>query len=72
MIRLWQYDGHEYSLPRVLCRHDSTMRTQQAHPHPRFSLDGGYVIFTTDRSGHCNVYKVNITEFDRLPLADTG
>ncbi|MFV1965197.1 MAG: oligogalacturonate lyase family protein [Pirellulaceae bacterium] len=72
VIRLWQYDGREYSLPRVLCRHDSTMRIQQAHPHPRFSPDGKYVIFTSDCSGHCNVYKVNITEFERLPLADAG
>jgi oligogalacturonide lyase len=71
VIRLWRYDGREYSLPRVLCRHDSTMRTQHAHPHPRFSPDGTYVVFTTDHSGHCNVYKANITEVDRLPLADS-
>jgi oligogalacturonide lyase len=71
VIRLWRYDGREYSLPRVLCRHGSTMRTQHAHPHPRFSPDGKYVVFTTDGSGHCNVYKASITEFDRLPLADT-
>ncbi len=72
VIRLWQYDGQEYSLPRVLCRHDSTMRTQHSHPHPRFSPDGKYVIFTTDRSGHCNVYKADIADFEQLPLADTG
>lgn len=72
VIRLWRYDGQEYSQPRVLCRHDSTMRTQQAHPHPRISPDGKYVVFTTDCSGHCNVCKVAITDFDRLPLADTG
>ena len=71
VIRLWRYDGREYSLPRVLCRHGSTMRTQHAHPHPRFSPDGTYVVFTTDCSGHCNVYKASITEFDRLPLADS-
>jgi oligogalacturonide lyase len=71
VIRLWRYDGREYSLPRVLCRHGSTMRTQHAHPHPRFSPDGKYVVFTTDCSGHCNVYNATITEFDRLPLADT-
>ena len=71
VIRLWRYDGRKYSLPRVLCRHGSTMRTQHAHPHPRFSPDGKYVVFTTDCSGHCNVYKASITEFDRLPLADS-
>jgi oligogalacturonide lyase len=70
VIQLWRYDGNAYEKPRVLCRHDSTMRIQQAHPHPRISPDGRYVIFTSDRSGHCNLYKVNLVEFDSLPLAD--
>jgi oligogalacturonide lyase len=72
VIRLWRYDGQEYSQPRVLCHHNSTMRTQQAHPHPRISPDGKYVVFTSDHSGHCNVYKVDVGDFDRLPLADGG
>ena len=36
------------------------------------SPDGKYVVFTSDRSGHCNVYSVEIADFNRLPLADTG
>ena len=70
VIRLWRYDGKEYSPPRVLCHHDSSMHIQQAHPHPRISPDGKYVVFTSDRSGYCNVYKVSIADYDRLPLAD--
>lgn len=70
VIRLWRYDGEEYSKPRVLCRHDSAMRIQQAHPHPRISPDGRCVIFTSDRPGYCNVYRVNLVDFDQLPLAD--
>lgn len=46
------------------------MRIQQAHPHPRISPDGRYVIFTSDRSGYCNLYKVNLADFDSLPPAD--
>jgi oligogalacturonide lyase len=69
-IRLWRHDGGQYASPRVLCRHESSMRIQQAHPHPRISPDGKEVIFTSDRSGYCNVYKVGIADFDKLPLAD--
>ena len=46
------------------------MHIQQAHPHPRISPDGKYVVFTSDRSGYCNVYKAAIADFDTLPLAD--
>jgi len=70
VIRLWRHDGQGYSLPRVLCRHDSSMRIQQAHPHPRISPDGTYVVFTSDRSGYCNVYRAGIVDFDKLPPAD--
>ena len=70
VIRLWRYDGKDYGPPRVLCRHDSSMHIQQAHPHPRISPDGKYVVFTSDRSGYCNVYKAAIGDFDTLPLAD--
>ncbi len=70
VIRLWQYDGTKYLPPRVLCRHDSAARIQQAHAHPRISPDGRYVIFTSDRSGYCNVYQVPLADYARLPLAD--
>lgn len=63
VIRLWalQADG-SYARPRVLCRHDSAMRIQQTHPHPVLSPDGRSVVFSSDRSGYGNVYRVAIPD----------
>jgi oligogalacturonide lyase len=33
---------------------------QHTHPHPRFSPDGSRVVFTSDRSGHAQVYEVEL------------
>lgn len=30
---------------------------QHTHPHPRFSPDGRWVVFTSDRSGHAQIYE---------------
>lgn len=70
LIRLWSLADGGYGQPRMLCRHDSAMRIQQTHPHPRISPDGRYVVFTSDRSGYGNVYTVPLVAFDSLPLAD--
>jgi oligogalacturonide lyase len=67
LIRVWQWDGERYQGPRLLCRHDSSMNIQQTHPHPRISPDGSYVVFSSDRSGYGNVYRVNLVAFDQLP-----
>jgi oligogalacturonide lyase len=66
-IRVWQWDGAGYRGPRLLCRHDSAMQIQQTHPHPRISPDGASVIFTSDRSGYGNVYRVQLPDFETLP-----
>ncbi len=70
VIRVWKREGDGYSPPRVLCRHDSAMRIQQTHPHPRISPDGRYVVFSSDRTGYGNVYTAPLVEFESLPLAD--
>jgi oligogalacturonide lyase len=70
VIRVWKKEGDGYSQPRVLCRHDSAMRIQQTHPHPRISPDGSYVVFSSDRSGYCNVYMVPVVEYESLPPAE--
>ena len=33
---------------------------QHTHPHPRFSPDGTRVVFTSDRTGHAQVYEVEL------------
>lgn len=33
---------------------------QHTHPHPRFSPDGTRVVFTSDRSGHAQIYEVEL------------
>jgi len=35
---------------------------QHTHPHPAFSPDGRFVVFTSDRSGFAQVYEVKLTE----------
>jgi oligogalacturonide lyase len=35
---------------------------QSTHPHPNFSPDGRWVVFTSDRSGHAQVYKVRLED----------
>jgi len=67
VIRTWQWQDGKYQGPRLLCRHDSSMNIQQTHPHPRISPDGSYVIFSSDRSGYGNVYRVPLAAFDTLP-----
>jgi len=66
VIRIWKREGDGYASPRALCRHDSGMRFQEAHPHPRIAPDGCSVVFTSDRSGYCNVYSVPLPEFESL------
>ena len=33
---------------------------QHTHPHPNFSPDGTRVVFTSDRSGHAQLYEVEV------------
>ncbi len=67
VIKCWKKEGDSYSSPRILCTHNSGMRIQKTHPHPRISPDGKYLIFTSDRSGYGNIYMVPLVEFYNLP-----
>lgn len=33
---------------------------QHTHPHPSFSPDGRYIVFTSDRTGHAQVYEAEV------------
>lgn len=44
-----------------LCRHDTSWKTQPSHPHPIFSPDDRWVLFTSDAGGACNVYMADVT-----------
>jgi transcription elongation factor GreA len=70
VIKLWKWNGKSYDGPRVLCEHKSSMKTQHSHPHPRFNATGDKVLYTTDRSGYCNVYQVDLKEFESLPMVE--
>lgn len=43
-----------------LCRHDTSWATQISHPHPIFSPDDRWGLFSSDAGGACNVYMVDI------------
>ncbi len=44
-----------------LCRHDTSWTKQQSHPHPIFSPDDRWALFTSDARGPCNVYMADVT-----------
>lgn len=66
-IRLWRWNGTGFDGPRALAQHRSSMKIQQAHPHPRFSHDGRQVLFTSDWTGYCQIYLANLPDFASLP-----
>jgi len=47
---------------RRLCRHDTSWTTQIGHPHPIFSPDDEWVLFTSDRGGACNMYMARVPD----------
>jgi oligogalacturonide lyase len=67
-IQLFKWDGEQYSAPRALAYHRSTFNDQHAHPHPRFTPDGKYVIYSSDLTRYANIYLVEVGDFDDLPL----
>jgi oligogalacturonide lyase len=67
-VNMWRWNGEDYAPVRALCSHDSSLRTQQLHPHPRFNNAGTQVVFTSDLSGYGNVYLVDVPRFESLPL----
>jgi oligogalacturonide lyase len=67
-IQLFKWNGTEYSEPRILAYHRSTFNDQHAHPHPRFTPDGKYVLYSSDLTEYANMYLVEVGNFDELPV----
>ena len=51
------YDDADYKLGKW-----KVYAPQHTHPHPSFSPDGRYVIYTSDVSGHSQVYEAAILD----------
>ncbi|MAS36903.1 MAG: oligogalacturonide lyase [Anaerolineaceae bacterium] len=67
-IQLFKWNGEQYVGPRILAYHRSTFNDQYAHPHPRFTPDGKYVLYSSDLTHYANMYLVEVGVFDDLPL----
>jgi hypothetical protein len=52
-----------------LCRHGSSWKSQDAHPHPIFNHAADAVCFTSDRSGKRAIYRVGVPEELVTPMA---
>lgn len=46
----------------LICNHCSSLKFQDAHPHPRVTKNGNSIIFTSDKDGTCNVYEVKVKD----------
>jgi oligogalacturonide lyase len=57
---LFTIEGTSIVKKEVLYKHDSSMEGQPSHPHPHFSPDGKYILFSTDRSGTPEIYTVKV------------
>ena len=66
-IQLFKWNGEEYVGPRILAYHRSTFNNQHAHPHPRFTPDNKYILYSSDLTNYSNMYLVEIGDFDELP-----
>jgi oligogalacturonide lyase len=68
-IQLFRWDEvtQQYVGPKILAMHRSTFNDQHAHPHPHFTPDGRYVLYTSDLTSYSNMYLVEVGDFDDLP-----
>lgn len=69
-IQLFQWDGEDYTGPKIVAIHRSTFNGQHAHCHPRFTPDGKHILYTSDVTGYSNIYLVELDDFDNLPDLD--
>ena len=71
-IRLWRLVDGEYEAPRAVCMHACSFKTQESHVHPRLTPDGKQILYTSDVSGHNQVYLVTLPDdLTDLPMLST-
>ncbi|MBR2651142.1 MAG: PD40 domain-containing protein [Clostridia bacterium] len=71
-LRLWQLRDGKYEQPRALCLHASSFKTQESHVHPRLTPDGKKILYTSDESGHNQIYLASLPDdLDTLPYLST-
>lgn len=54
-VALLRYEGQSIEVG-LLCPHGTSWRSQMSHPHPLFTRDDRYVLFSSERNGRTNVY----------------
>ena len=60
-ITLFKPDWEKKTIElKPLCRHRSSWKNQEAHPHPVFNHAGTAIFFTSDFEGRRAVYKVDV------------
>lgn len=59
MMALYRFDGG-YDRPAWLCEHGGDFSLQIGHPHPIFSPDDRWVLFTSNKGGVCQVYMAEV------------
>lgn len=60
---IYGYKKNDNNFEKILiCNHGSSLRFQDAHPHPRVTYQGNSIIYTSDMNGSCNVYEVRLKD----------
>jgi oligogalacturonide lyase len=69
-VLLCRFDGRSFEGPRVLCVHRGSRHIQHLHIHPRFTPDGGQVLFTADPRGYGQLFLAEVPPFEDLPTLE--
>ncbi|MEK3722674.1 oligogalacturonate lyase family protein [Paenibacillus sp. FSL H8-0034] len=67
-LALLKYEGESVEVG-LLCAHGTSWKSQMSHPHPIFTRDDKYVIFSSERNGRTNVYKARV-DWDKTIKSD--
>lgn len=71
-LMLWRFRDGRFEGPRAALAHRGSFQAQVLHVHPRFSPDGGQIIFVSDMVGYGNLYLIDTPDFDALPELGDG